>query len=246
MEQANRGMDKNAFGFDEGLALKPAFRMFSRGDGTSGWSEFFASKPAVTYRKGSVVVAQGEENANIFYIVRGLVEYTHTGEDGSETVLEILGPCNMLNLQPVFGHNPSIATFAALSESVLASADKKEILELIARDNSLALEMLEEMAFIIGGLNRRLPMGTERSDIRTLRVIHMIAMVHRRVYGEKDPIFIRLSQSDLARIIQTTRVTISKILSDLKKKGVIKTDYGGIYVTDMELLTQLVIAPSNK
>ncbi|MCL1896964.1 MAG: helix-turn-helix domain-containing protein, partial [Clostridiales bacterium] len=96
------------------------------------------------------------------------------------------------------------------------------------------------MAFIIGGLNRRLPMSAERSGIRTLRVIHMIAMIHRRVYGEEDPIFIKLSQSDLARIIQTTRVTISKILSDLKKKGIIKTDYGGIYITDMDMLARLV------
>ena len=246
MEQADSKTHNGASAPDEGLALKPAFRIFSRSAGTSGWSGFFASKPSVTYRKGSVIVAQGEENTNVFYIVRGLVEYTHTGEDGSETVLEILGPCNMLNLQPVFGHNPSFATFAALSECILVSADKKEILALIAQDNALALEMLEEMAFIIGGLNRRLPMGTERSDVRTLRVIHMIATIHRRVYHEQDPIYIRLSQSDLARIIQTTRVTISKILSDLKKKGVIRTDYGGIYVTDMDLLTQFVNAPAAK
>jgi len=225
---------------DEAITLKPAFRIFSRSFGTTGWSEYFSAKPGLHYPKRSVIVSQGEENPNVFYIIRGLVEYTNTDENGSENILEILGPGNMLNLQPVFGHNPSIATFAALSECTIASAGKAEILGLIEKDRDLALEMLEEMAFIIGGLNRRLAMGMERSDIRTLRVIHMIAMVHQRVYMEKDPIHINLSQSDLARVIQTTRVTLSKILADLKRKGVIETDYGGIYITNMDLLAYLV------
>ena len=232
--------NNDSIGVDDHFTLKPAFRIFSRSGGNSGWAVFFASKTTITYPKRAVIVAQGEENPNIFYIVRGLVEYTNVSENGSENILEILGPGNMLNLQPVFGHNPSIASFAALSECVIASAAKSEILQVMHENNELASEMLEEMAFIIGGLNRRLAMGVERSDIRTLCVIQMIATIHQSVYKEKDPIYIRLSQSDLARIVQATRVTISKILAELKRKGVIETDYGGISITNMELLTQLV------
>ena len=230
----------NIFSADESYTMKPAFRIFSRSYGTSGWAGFFEPKPTVVYPKRSVIVAQGEENPNIFFIVKGLVEYTNTVEDGSENILEILGPGCMLNLQPVFGHNPSIATFAALSECIIASADKNEVRQLMRQNETLMAELLEEMAFIIGGLNRRFAMGVERSDMRTLRVIQMIATIHRDVYKEKAPINIRLSQSDLARIVQTTRVTISKILSDLKQKGIIKTDYGGISVIDMDLLAQLI------
>jgi len=232
--------DNSFAGFDEYHITKPAFRIFSRSYGTSGWADYFASKPTAVYKKRAVIVAQGEENPNIFYIVRGLVEYTNSGEDGSENILEILGPGNMLNLQPVFGHNPSIATFAALSECIIASADKNTIIKMMQQNHNLSMEMLEEMAFIIGGLNRRFAMGAERSDIRTMRVIQMISTIHRDIYKEKCPIYIRLSQSDLARIIQTTRVTISKILSDLKRKGVIETDYGGITVVNMDLLSQLI------
>jgi len=239
MEITGEEINNNVLELGGAYASKPSFRIFSRSFGTSGWSRYFSSKQPLLYPKRSIIVAQGEENPNIFYIIRGLVEYTNTDENGSENILEILGPGNMLNLQPVFGHNPSIATFAALSECVLAAADKSDIFTLLERDRSLSLEMLEEMALIIGGLNRRLAMGAERSDIRTLRVIHMIAMVHIHIYKEKDPIHISLSQSDLARIIQTTRVTISKILADLKRKGVVETDYGGIYITDMDLLAQL-------
>jgi len=224
----------------EPITSKPAFRIFSRTNGSSGWAKFFNSKPAVVYPKRSVIVAQGEENPNIFYIARGLVEYAHVDENGSENILEVLGPGNMLNLQPVFGNNPSIATFAALSECSLASADKSEILALMKNNNELALEMLEEMAFIIGGLNRRYSMGAERSDIRTLRVIHMIAAMQQNVYKEKDPVYIRLSQSDLARVVQTTRVTLSKVLADMKRNGLIETDYGGISVINMEKLTRFV------
>jgi len=230
----------NGFKFDETYTLKPAFRIFSRSSESSGWAVFFASKPAVVYPNHSVIVTQGEENPNIFYIVRGLVEYTSIDENGSDHILEILGPGNMLNLQPVFGRNPSIGTFSALSECILASAHKEEILKQMKNDDRLLTEMLEAMAFIIGGLNRQKTISTERSDIRALRVIHMIAMISRRVYQEDDPICIRMSQNDLARIVQTTRVTISKILSDMKKKGVIDTDYGNISIIDTDLLLKVI------
>ncbi|MCL2493237.1 MAG: Crp/Fnr family transcriptional regulator [Clostridiales bacterium] len=239
----NNHRDRDSLEFEyEPYSNKPAFRILSRSSAAevSGWAEFFRSRSAAVYSKGSVIVAQGEENPNIFYIVRGLVEYTNIGENGSENILEILGPGNMLNLQPTFGHNPPVGTFAALSECVLASADVNLIFTLIEQDHTLALEMLEEMAFIIGGLNRQLSVEAERSDIRTQRVIHMIATIHRRVYKEEDPIYIRLSQSDLARIIRTTRVTISKILADMKRRGILETDYGGVIVTNFDLLTQLV------
>jgi len=232
--------NNNNIYYEESLAMKPSFRIFSRSDRTSGWADFFTSKPVVKYLKRAVIVGQGEENPNIFYIVRGLVEYTNISEHGSENILEVLGPGNMLNLQPVFGHNPSIASFAALSECTITSASKDEIFQMMRNNANLTNEMLEEMAFVIGGLNRRFSMGVERSDIRTLRVIQMIAMLHRNVYHEKDPIYIGLSQSDLARIVQTTRVTISKILAELKRRRVIETDYGGISIVDMELLTQMV------
>ena len=232
-------IDDSIYG-DGSVTRKPEFRIFSRSMGKSRWAGFFSSRPEVVYPKRAAIVKQGEENQNIFYIIRGLVEYTNTDENGAENTLEILGPGNLLNLQPVFGHTPSFGTFAALSECVLTHADKKEILEMMSRDFGLAMEMFEEMAFIIGGLNRKISMGTERSDIRALRVIHMIATVHKQVYKEEDPIYIRASQSDLARIVQTTRVTISKILSDMKQKGVLTTDYGGIYIKDTDLLGRLI------
>lgn len=240
MEHKKNVDDNSILSADESYQLKPAFRIFSRSYSTTGWAAFFESRPKVVYPKRAVIVSQDEENPNIFYIVRGLVEYTNAGEDGSENILEILGPGNMLNLQPVFGHNPSIATFAALSECVLASADKSKIWQLMRQSEEMTSELLEEMAFIIGGLNRRFAMGVERSDIRTLRIIQMIATIHRDVYKEKEPINIRLSQSDLARIVQTTRVTISKILSELKRKGIIETNYGGISVINIELLAKII------
>ena len=47
---------------------------------------------------------------------------------------------------------------------------------------------------------------------------------------------IGLSQIDLARITKTTRVTVTKVLSELKQKGIVKTTYGGLIVTDLEAL----------
>jgi CRP-like cAMP-binding protein len=224
--------------FEESFTPKPLFRISSNVR-VKKWERLFLSKTPKLYKKGSVIISQGEENNNVFYLLNGLIEYTYTDKTGAENILEILGAGCILNLQPVFGKNPSIAAFTALSDCRITAIPGDEIWSLMAKDAKLVEEMLEEMAVIIGGLNRQLCISTENSYNRTLQIIYMLAANKLEETPNAAVISLRLSQGDLARITRTTRVTITKILSDLKQKGIVETDYGGIYVKNMSALTHM-------
>ncbi|MDR0875862.1 MAG: cyclic nucleotide-binding domain-containing protein, partial [Clostridiales Family XIII bacterium] len=156
-------------------AIKPLFRIRSRYTGPSHWEKIFHSKSPKFYAKGDVIVSQGEDNQNIFYIDMGLVEYTYTDKTGAENLIEVLGEGNMLNLQPVFGKNPSIATFFALTDSKLYALSATEVREHMMKDKFLVEELLEEMAIVIGGLNRQSCISTEKSNSRLLQILFMLA-----------------------------------------------------------------------
>ncbi|MDR0852643.1 MAG: Crp/Fnr family transcriptional regulator, partial [Clostridiales Family XIII bacterium] len=203
------------------------------------WEKIFHLKPPKLYAKGDVIISQGEDNQNIFYIDRGLVEYTYTDKTGAENLIEVLGEGNMLNLQPVFGKNPSIATFFALTDSKLYALSATEVREHMMKDKFLVEELLEEMAIVIGGLNRQTCISAEKSNSRLLQILFMLAENKLRKNPDIDHVRIRLSQDDLARITRLTRVTVSKILSDLRHKSIIETDYGEIVIMDMETLREL-------
>ena len=227
---------------DEISMLIPVFRAFDRCPESSNLSKFFTGRPAKIYPKHSIVLEQGEANANVFFIIRGLLEYVNTNENGSKSILGILGPGDMFNMQPVYCKAPLIGSFSTLIECSITSVGCHELSGMMERDHKLALEMITEMAFVIARINSQMSIIRESPDIRTMRVLHMMAMTHLLIYKEKEPVKIPLSQSDLARIVKTTRYTVSKILTEMKALGILETYYGGMSIKNFTLLKQLVKA----
>ena len=64
-----------------------------------------------TFRRGEVILLEGEAPRAVYFIVRGQVRIYHLSLEGREQVLKRLGPGGAFNLVPVLdgGPNPSSA-----------------------------------------------------------------------------------------------------------------------------------------
>ena len=239
MNKETDSIQNSELDLDEDFYTKPRFRINSRFSSSGRLEKIFLSKEERKYPKGAVIVSQNEECNRVFYLYRGIVEYTYMDINGEDNLMEVLGTGNLINLQPVFGDNPSIATFATLTECTIYSISKDDLWNHMLSDKLVTKDLLEEMALIIGGLNRQLCMSTEKTDKRTFMVLYLLAESLRVGNDSCNEIVIKLSQDELARMIRTTRVTVSKILSSLKQKGVIDIDYGKIQIKDINLLKKM-------
>ena len=93
-------------------------------------------------------------------------------------------------------------------------------------------ELLEEMANVACGLIRQLHCHTMSAGQRVAVLLSVLAEKQRLKNSRQ--VFLRISQSDLARIAGTSRVTTTKTLRLLKSLALIATSYGGIMVRDVE------------
>lgn len=212
----------------------PKYRMKSELTSLNRWKEIFKSKNLIKYNKKSIIVNQGEDVNNLYFIVKGLVEYTYINENGEEELLEILGDENIFCLQPIFGGNPSIASFVALEDSLIASINISEVRKYISTDEELAKELFEELSKITNGLTRQIFSQRLNAEERIAETIYSLAEYYgRRQNSYEKPIFIPFSQTELAKISRTTRVTVTKVIGTLKKSKLIDTLYGGIIVYDL-------------
>ncbi len=216
----------------------PSFRFNSDLSQIKGWQKIFETGKGKKYPKKSVIVEQGQEVKHLYFITKGLVEYTYVREDGTQELLEVLGDGNIFGLQPIFGRNPAIGSFIALEDSVLCLISIEELNAYLDRDINLVKELLVELSKITGGLIRQINERTLSADRRVEEVIYLLAeYIHKRESGQQN-ICISLSQDDLARITRTTRVTVTKTVGELKKRKLIETSYGGIIVRDFSRLRE--------
>lgn len=212
----------------------PKYRIKSELTSLNEWKKIFKNKNYRNYNKRSIIVNQGEDVNDLYFIVKGLVEYTYINENGEEELLEILGDGNIFCLQPIFGQNPSVASFIALEDSLIASINISEVKKYLSTDKGLANELFKELSKITNGLTRQIFSQRLSAEERVKETIYCLAEYYRKRQNDyKEAIFIPFSQNELGKISRTTRVTVTKVIAVLKKLKLINTLYGGIVVYDL-------------
>lgn len=226
--------------FDDAHNKKPLpnFRLNSDPNALKRWREIFLCQEGTEHGKKEVILQQGILTDSVYYIVYGLIEYTHVDKEGNEKLIEIIGQGSIFNLQPFFGGNVTLGSFSTLVPTKVVPMPKEKLLGYLS-DKQLAEELLGEMATIVSGMTRQLWAGSEAAGTRIDQVLYALA-VNRLLFrpGEKHAL-VDVAQSDLARISRTTRVTVTKVLGKLKEEGIVEVLYGGILVRDLEALQRL-------
>lgn len=210
----------------------PSFRLNSDPSQLSGWKKIFQTEESRKVPKKVIIVEQGQEVNYLYYIQKGMVEYTYIREDGSQELLEILGEGSIFGLQPIFGKNPAVGSFITLNDTLLNVIRVDKLNAYMDRDPRLTKELLVELSKITGGLIRQLNERTLSAERRIEELIYLLAEYSNREEAATGNIHISLSQDDIARITRTTRVTVTKAVGELKKQRLIDTCYGGIIVRD--------------
>jgi len=232
---------KGVKGLEDSIERRSHFRLFGDPAKWSGWKKIFLRGRRDVYPKGAPIVLQGEYTDRLYYIVSGIVEYTHTDESGVETLVDAMGSDNVVGLQPFFQKAPAISSFVALTDVVTASLDQDVVRLSIDQDCSLAMEIVAGLCSVVKGLvGHNITTNTTCAKFRAVDFICALCETDMSEKRESGHIFICLSQYELARVTKTTRVTIAKVLRELKAENYLETTYGGVFVKDYDGLKKFI------
>jgi CRP-like cAMP-binding protein len=173
------------------------------------------------YAEGAVIVSQDEAGDALFVLVSGRVKVVLYGESGREIILSVFKkPGDFFGEMSLLDDEPRSATLIAAERSRLLVLSRRDFQAHIASHPRTALRVLTE-------LSRRL----RRAD----GVIGNLALldVYGRLAGklrelaasegeEADGGVVlrqRPTQAEIAATIGTSRETVSRVLSDLARRG---------------------------
>jgi len=194
-------------------------------------------------KSGNHLFWEGESARSCFYIKHGLVKVYKVTKDGQELILQLLQPGDFYmeigSGEAQFSCN---AEMMQDSEIGLISSDALE--ELVAGSGSFAVEFMKWM-----GLLHR----TSQSKFRDLMLYGkngalastLIRMSNS--YGEPCEagirIQIKMTKTELANLMGTTREGVSRMLSAYQEQGAITYMDGHLVITDLAYLRSIVQCP---
>jgi CRP-like cAMP-binding protein len=177
---------------------------------------------------GTEIVSQGEPGDAVFFLVEGSVKVSRRQPNGTEVILAVLGPGEVLGEMGVIGGGDSgrWASVAALEDSCV-----------LWLDGEAFRGLLEEMPSVRSGLIellcRRLRLADSRLEtLASLDVEGRVACVLLALseeHGEPKAgggtrIPIPLSQADVAAMTGASRVRVNQVLSKFRRHGWVTLD----------------------
>jgi CRP/FNR family cyclic AMP-dependent transcriptional regulator len=182
-----------------------------------------------------------EPGEGAYVILEGSVKVYVTHTDGSEVILAILGPGEVVGEMSVADSLGRSASVLTLEDSTFLWADRRTF-----------LSSMEEMPAIahnlVGILSRRLRLAdTHTRSLAALDVHGRVAaqiLAFAREYGEPlagggTRVPLRLTQTDLAGLVGASRVRVNQDLAYHRKRGNISMDRDHrIIVHDQEALAR--------
>lgn len=188
----------------------------------------------VRLSKGSILFQEGDPGDGMYIIRQGEVEISVLSESGRKLALNIMGPEEVLGEIGLFGGDRT-ATATALSDCVLASIRRPEVLAELKTNPDLALEFInllsERLRYVSAQLGERtfLPLSARLAR----RLLYLDGKV-----GEKSG-SVPVSQADLADFVGTTRESVAKTLSVWKLNGWVAISRGKVNLLNMDALEEL-------
>lgn len=177
------------------------------------------------YPKETVVFFENEEGDFFFMIVTGRIKVTILGDDGREVILSILGPGDFFGEMALLDNEPRSATAIAVEDSELLSLHRHDFQSVLADNRSIMAALIKILASRIRKANHQIS-TLALLDVygRVARVIVDMARDEGRRLKDGRIAFRRATHQEIANRIGTTRETVTRMLKDLERQGMIHVE----------------------
>lgn len=169
------------------------------------------------YRKGTLLIQEGDQGDTLYLIARGRLRAFSAGENGREITYGVYGPGEYLGEMSLDG-GPRSASVETLEASECVVVTRRTLLDHIARHPDFALELLAKVIRRARAATlsaRQLALNDVYGRLRALldELAGPPDAQGVRVVGE------RLSHRELAERLGCSREMVSRVMKDLERGG---------------------------
>lgn len=177
------------------------------------------------YPKDTVVFFENEQGDTLFMILEGRVRVTILGDDGREVILSVLGPGDFFGEISLLDNEPRSATAIAAEESELLLLHRADLQGAMSENPSIGAALIRVLSARLRRANHQIS-TLALLDVYgpVARVILDIAREEGRRLKDGRIAFRRATHQELANRIGTTRETVTRMLKDLERQGLITVD----------------------
>jgi len=170
-----------------------------------------------TYKKGSIILSEGDESDSMFVIVAGEAQAYRDDEQGKKIILATMVAGESFGELAIFSGEPRSANVIVTRDCEVKIIRKKDIEALVSSSSQFATSVIQRLSVKVIALTEKVSVLALKDNYgRIVRVLEE--------HANDDAITGKLTQQDIADQIGSSREMVSRILKDLRVGGYIEID----------------------
>ena len=191
------------------------------------WAPLAQDRPALRVDQGQIIYLQGTLASQFYYIAEGTVRCFMTSEEGEERTLTLHRAGDLIGEAAFFDGEPRVSSAVAVTPCRVVSIDQDRLTQVFARRPDLAISMLRYLSRTVRLLSGHVDGSFLSADRRVAR--HLLTL-------PASGGLVRCTHEEIGSTIGASRVTVSRALGELERKGWLATGYRCVKLLDRAAL----------
>ena len=199
-------------------------------------------KHTSSYPEGAVVLMEGQAARGVYIVCQGRVKLMTNNADGKTLIVKIAQPGEVLGLQSVVTGNPYELTVETLQPSQLAFISREQFLRFLRTHADACLRATQHLSS---------DCHSAYDVIRSIGLCHSVAgklarllkqwSVEGRTSNGTVKMKMSLTHEELAQLIGSSRETVTRILGDFRRRGVLELNGATLTIRNQAALEALCV-----
>lgn len=190
-----------------------------------------ACKTGKIVKKGEVLFDEGEHINGVFCIKDGVCKVTKMSGNGRDQIVKLVKKGDLLGERSLISEEAANLRATALNDMEVCFIPKQEIIRDLAQNNNFTMSMLKELALSLKQADDVIVDMAQKTVKQ--RLADTLIYLHKNFNAkENGALDIQLSREDIANLIGTATESAIRLLSGLKKEGVINLKGKEIFILD--------------
>ncbi len=188
------------------------------------------------FRKGDLIISEGDEIRDFIYLKKGLVKLSKRSSNGKEQIISFALPLDFVSLLSIFSEERYNYSVTALEDSVTCNISLNEVRSLAGINGKFALNLIQK----VNKATDKIILNFLEVRQKRLygRIAYMLLYFAEKIY-KSNSFDLPVSRKEIAEYIGMTAENVIRSLSDLRKDGIIRISGPHIEIIHEEKLKRI-------
>lgn len=201
------------------------------------WNIFNSKKTTLHFLKNNYVFLEGDRLNNVYIVIEGRIRTFMNSIDGKEKTIMVIGENGLLGENFIQGQSTYSTSAIAVTDSTLLKVDKKIFSKVAFSDKKIMAQWLKMLSLKAEVLTHAYSnLSFNKTKTRLARSLFYLATTYGKKTKNTIRIDIKFTHQELADFIGSSRVTISKEISEFQKEGIISISDGYYHIQNTSKL----------